>query len=69
MVIMLIIMLTMIRLKMMMLKMTILGLITIFMEFLGQAYVRHSGGSVEQSAAIIINTRQPMYNPLQSPKF
>ena len=39
------------------------------MEFVGQAYVRHAGGSsVEGSAAAIIITGQPMYYPLQSPK-
>ena len=64
---------TMVRSKlfyalMVMMMMTISGLITIFMEFVGQAYVRHAGGSLDRSA--IINTRQPMYyHPQQSPKF
>ena len=43
------------------------GLITIFMEFVGQAYVRHAGGSVGRST--IINTRQRMYYTMLSPKF
>ena len=57
-------------LTMMMTMTTMSGLITIFMEFVGQAYVRHAGGSsVEGSVAAIIITGQPMYYPLQSPKF
>ena len=57
-------------LMMLMMMTTMAGLITIFMEFVGQAYVRLAGGSsVEGWAAAIIITGQPMYYPLQSPKF